>query len=198
MLAGYQATPIGGLASASVTFTLPTMSCTANDTALHAQFYAGVYADTLDAEAVANGYCSPTGPAYAFALATGGSAYEGSAAAGDVVVASLFQSRSSTYAEIHDMTNNEYWSIDDPNPVFSDTAIDIGTYSAQGTDLPTPTFAKVKFTNATVNGDYLGFDSPSQFNRASAGVLLIKSGKLTTTATGSAFSDTFKKAAWDS
>ena len=59
---------------------------------------------------------------------------------------------------------------------------------------PIPTFTTANFTNATVNGDYLGFDGPTELNVLNGGDLLIKSGKLHTSATGSVFTETFKKA----
>ena len=60
--------------------------------------------------------------------------------------------------------------------------------------IPVPTFTKVKFTNATVNGDYLGFDSPTEVNTLNGGDLLMKAGPLMTSGTGSSFSVKFKHA----
>ena len=116
------------------------------------------------------------------------------AAAGDVVVASLFQSGTSTWAEIHDLTANAFWFAN--NTVNQgDTVVDIGTYSeVSSSGRPVPTFTTANFTNATVNGDYLGFDSPTEVNALNGGDLLIKSGKLHTTGTGSVFTETFKHA----
>jgi hypothetical protein len=188
-LAGYQVTPSYGLASASVTFTVPTITCSATDLADGAILYNGVYTDSRYNEAFAYAYCSPGGPVYHSELETGSGSFIYSSAAGDVVVASLFQSGTSTVAEIHDLTAHENW-ISDTSGDRGDTVVDIGTL----TGLPVPTFTKVKFTNATVNGDYLGFDSPTRYNTLNGGDLLIKSGALTTSATGSSFSDKFKAA----
>jgi hypothetical protein len=192
-LAGYQATPTGGLASASVTFTVPKISCTTADKNKSAVEWNGVYTDSLDAYAFVAGYCTSSGAAYDWVFDTSaGSFDEPGAAAGDVVVASLFQSGSSTWAEIHDLTANVFWFAD--NPVNQgDTVVDIGTFN-ESPSRPVPTFTTANFTNATVNGDYLGFESPTEFNALNGGDLLIKSGKLHTTATGSAFTETFKKA----
>ncbi len=192
-LAGYQATPNGGLASASVTFTVPTVSCTATDRADGAIEWTGVYTNTLQTEAFVDGFCESSGPIYSYVLATeAGSFVQPGAAAGDVVVASLFQSGTSTRAEIHDLTNGQYW-FDDNAINQGETIVDIGTLT-EAPEVPVPTFTKLKFTNATVNGDYLGFGSPTEFNTLNGGDLLIKASALTTSAAGSSFSDTFKHA----
>ncbi len=193
-LAGYQATPTGGLASASVTFTVPAVSCTAADKADGAEEWNGVYTDTLQSYALVAGYCQPSGPAYNWQFSTLAGAFnETGAAAGDVVVASLFQSATSTWAEIHDLTAGAYWFAD--NPVNQgDTVVDVGTFNEVQGGLRIPTFTKAKFTNATVNGDYLGFDSPTQFNTLNGGDLLLKTGALVTSGNGSSFSETFKHA----
>ncbi len=193
-VAGYLATPNGGLASASVTFTVPTISCTAADKGEDATLEPGVFTDTLSAIAVVDAYCTSSGPAYNYLLATdSGSYFPTGAAPGHVVVASLFESATSTWAEIHDLTNGEYW-YDDNSANQGDTVADIGTLSFDYLDIPVPTFKKVLFTKATVNGDYLGFDSPTEYNTVNGSDLVIKAGALTTSATGSGFSDTFKHA----
>ena len=194
-LAGYQVTPSGGLASASVTFTVPAISCTAKDIADGAIEWTGVYTDTLETQAFVDGYCSSGGPIYSYVFATLARSFvQSGAAPGDNVVVSLFQSDTSTWAEIHDLTNGEHWvASNDVNQ--GDTVVDIGTYSADVCcGSPVPTFSKVKFSSATVNGDYLGFDNPTQYNTLNGGDLVIKSGALSTSATGSSFSDKFKAA----
>jgi hypothetical protein len=193
-LAGYQATPTGGLASASVTFAVPTISCTATDTADNAAFNTGVFTDSSDALAVIVASCASSGPTYSYFLATDSGQEDpvGGVAPGDVVVTSLFESATSTWTEIHNLTNGQHW-YDNNLANQGDTTVDLGTFSF-GSVSPVPTFSKIKFTNATVNGDYLGFDSPTQVNTLNGGDLLIKAGALTTSATGSSFSDTFKHA----
>ncbi len=192
-LAGYQLTPTGGLASASVTFTVPKITCTTSDKNKSAIEWNGVYTDSLQAYAFVAGYCTTSGTKYDWVFATNAGPFdEPGAAAGDVVVASLFQSSSSTYAEIHDLTANAVWFAN--NSVNQgDTTVDIGTYN-QSPGRPVPTFSTVKFTNATVNGDYAGFESPTEFNALNGGDLLIKTGHLATSGTGSTFSAAFKHA----
>jgi hypothetical protein len=58
-------------------------------------------------------------------------------------------------------------------------------------NVPLPSFAKTTLSNATVNGDYFGFESPTQYNALDGGVILVKSSALATGATGSAFSLAF-------
>ncbi len=193
-IAGNQATPNGSLASASVTFTVPAISCTTTDIADSATEWTGIYTDSSKAVAFVEADCTLNGPTYNYAVATlAASLFKPGAMPGDVVVASLFQSGTSTWAEIHDLTNGEYWFADnDVNQ--GDTVVDIGTYSFAYAGVRVPTFKKIHFTNATVNGDYLGFDSPTEYNTLNGGDLVIKAAALTTSATGSSFSDTFKHA----
>ena len=167
-LAGYQDTPTGGLASASVTFTVPKITCTTSDKNKSAIEWNGVYTDSLQAYAFVAGYCTTSGTKYDWVFATDAGPFdEPGAAAGDVVVASLFQSSSSTYAEIHDLTANVFWFAN--NSVNQgDTTVDIGTYN-QSPSRPVPTFSTVKFTNATVNGDYAGLREPNRVQRVERG-----------------------------
>ncbi len=195
-IAGYYFGPTGGLASASVTFTVPKITCTTSDKNKDAIQYDGTYTLALDVYALVGTSCGSTGASYQYYFATSaGSFIEPGAAPGDVVVTSLFQSGSATYAEIHDLTANVYWFAD--NTVNQgDTAVAIGALNGTYTGLPIPTYTTVKFSNATVNGDYLGFDSPGQYNTVnpSDSVLIAKPSKLKTTATGSSFSVAFKHA----
>jgi hypothetical protein len=193
-LAGYQIAPTGGLASASDTFTVPTITCTAKDDSTGAAQWDGVYTDTLQAYALVLTECTSTGPRYDWEFATNAGTFdEPGAKAGDVIVASLFQGASSTFAEIHDLTQSVYWFAD--NSVNQgDTTVDIGTLNGTFEGLLVPTYSKIKFLNATVNGDYLGFDGPSQFNTLNGGDLVVKTGALKTTGTGSTFSTTWKRA----
>jgi hypothetical protein len=195
-VAGYYFGPTGGLASASVTFTVPKITCTTSDKNKDAIQYDGVYTLSFSVYALVGTSCSSTGASYQYYFATdAGAITEPGAAPGDVVVASLFESASSTYAEIHDLTANVYWFAN--NSVNQgDTAVALGALSGTYSGVPVPTYTTVKFSNATVNGDYLGFDSPAAYNTVnpSDGVLIAKPSKLKTTATGSSFSVAFKHA----
>jgi hypothetical protein len=193
-LAGYQVTPAGGLASASDTFTVPKITCTAKDKSQSAIQWDGVYTDTLNTFALVATECLTSGPTYQYVFQTeAGSFVEPGAAPGDTVVTSLFQSGSSTWAEIHDLTANLYWFAD--NPVNQgDTVVDIGTLNGTFEGRPVPTYTTATLSNATVNGDYLGFDSPTQFNALNGGDLIAKAGKLKTNGSGSSFTVTFEHA----
>ena len=171
---------------------MPALSCTAKDDG--ANEWPGVYTDSLQTWALVDDYCTANGPGDNYEFKTLAAAFnKPGAAAGDVVVASLFQSATSTWAEIHDLTNGEYW-VASNNVNQGDTAVDLGTFNEVQVGVAVPTFSKIKFTNATVNGDYLSFDGPTQFNALNGGDLLMKAGALTTSATGPSFSDTFKHA----
>jgi hypothetical protein len=124
--------------------------------------------------------CNGTTPTYTYWLATpAGLIDEPGAAAGDVVVTSLFQTASWTEAEIHDLTNGQYWVATDDA---GGTAIDpgIGENEPYAT-ASLPQFTPTTFSSVQVNGDYLGFESPSQYilNRGS-GTLTRAAPSLTT------------------
>jgi hypothetical protein len=193
-LAGYQADPSGGLASASTTFTMPKITCNATQKDEGDAILFGVYTDDFNVYAFATAQCSTSGTAYTFDFSTpDGEFSEPSAVApGDVVVASLFESKTDTQAEIHDLSRGTHWLSADPGDI-GDTVVDIGTYNEETGGIPVAPFAKVSFTNNTVNGDYLGFDSPTQYNALNGGDTLIKTSALKTSATGSAFSLQYKK-----
>jgi hypothetical protein len=190
-LAGYQDTPTGGLASASVTFTVPKYTCTPAEEADGAFEANGVYTDDQQTLALVGAQCESGGAAYEYFFKVGSSdSAQLGAAPGDVIVASLFQSGSATFAKIHDLTNTDSW-VADESANLGDTVVDMGTF--RNPSLPVASYKKVAFTNAAVNGDDLGFESPTQVNVLNGGDLLEKTGGISTTATGSAFSVKFKK-----
>jgi hypothetical protein len=194
--AGYAVQPSAGLAGASVTFTVPTISCTATDDSDGAWQADGVYTikgSSLDTLALVQTFCNSSGPKYQYLLQTSaGTIVEPGAAPGDTVVASIFQTGSATWAKIHDLTQNLYWFADTSNQ--DDTLVVLGALNATFEGVPVPTYTKVHFSNATVNSDYLGFESPSAYNTLNGGDLVVKAGALKTTGTGSTFSTTFKHA----
>jgi hypothetical protein len=190
--AGYQATPMGGVASASVTFTIPKVSCSRPEKIAGSIFDAGLLTASEDVSALIAIRCSLTGTTYSYAVQTPASLNEQAGAApGDTVVVSMSESGSQSWAKVHDLTNGEYW--------FSDDAADPGdaTINVGVVDLSSiPSFAPFTLSNATVNGDFLGFEGAQQFNAVNTGggTVLVKSGKLKTTAGGSVFSVTFEHA----
>lgn len=193
-LAGYQATPAGGVASASATFTVPKFTCTNKDKTDVAEFDLGVYMDNFEAFSWINVICSIRGAVYYYLLGSGSGETSEPATAGDTVVTSVSESATTTFAEIHDLTNGQYWSHDGPNAA-DDTHVDIGSLNyvaANGQSIPT--FSKVTLSNASVNGDYLGFEAPTEYNALDGGVPLVNTGALATSASGSTFSLTFKHA----
>ena len=157
----------------------------------------GVFTADVDVDALVESYCASTGPKTRFFVNTpGGSLTEPGPTPGDTVVASMFQSGTTTGANVHDVTSGAFW-FENESANVGDTTIDIGSLNQfQLTNSPVPTFTKVHFSNATVNGDYLGFSGvgATQFNDLNGGDLLIKSGALSTTGAGTSFADTFKHA----
>ena len=119
---------------------------------------------TLGTFALAQESCSSGIPDYSFTVATpaGSASNLAGASPGDTVVASMFQSGTSTDADIRDLTSNTHWFESDPTNV-GDTGIGIGAFL----NGPVASFATTTMKNAQVNGQYLGFESPSQFKDVS-------------------------------
>jgi hypothetical protein len=185
-----------GLASVGVTFTVPTIMCSAADDSADAQQYDGVYTDTELDFALVVTYCNSAGPQYEFDLATEQqSVLVAGVAPGDTVQTSLLQSATTTWAESTDLTNGTY-EVATSNFNQGDTVVDIGTLNDPTGGFPIPTYTKIKFSNATVNGEYLGlgFSIPTEFETVNAGRVIAKPGALTITAVGSSFAVTFKHA----
>jgi hypothetical protein len=182
---GYVDTPSGGLASASVTFKIPVVNCTVTPDAAVSE---GVVTSTFGTSALAQESCASGSPSYSFSVATpaGSASNLAGASPGDTVVASMFQSGTSTDADIRDLTSNTHWFESDPTNV-GDTGIGIGAFL----NGPVASFATTTMKNAQVNGQYLGFQSPSQFKDVSTHTL-VASSALTTSAKGTSFTLTFK------
>jgi hypothetical protein len=159
--AGWQASPANGLASASATFTIPTITCSGNN---GNQLYFGWGADSGDTQLASTIQlsCDGTTPTYTYWLITpAGLVSEPGAAAGDVVVTSIFQTATNMEAEIHDLTNGEYWVARAAEAGNSGNPY-LGFNEPYATAAIQP-FTQVDFTSVEVNGDYFGFENPTQF-----------------------------------
>ena len=184
-LAGYQATPSAGLASASAEFKVPTVTCT---TTKFGYEYFGVYTNDISLTAWVGAYCNyqVTGPSYFYIVQTPAGSFQEPAAPGDQVVTSIFQTSTTSQAEVHDLTNGQFWYANDGN--LGESTINIGGYI----DPSVPSFPHFAMTNAQINGDYLAFESPTQYSDYNGTRPLVLSGALTTTASGTSFGVTFK------
>jgi hypothetical protein len=184
--AGWSATPLHGLASASATFKIPTLNCSSSN---GNQLYFGPFTN-VDTWSTIRLSCSGTTPTYSYWLSTpAGLVDEPGAAAGDVVVTSLFQTSSYTEAEIHDLTNGQYWvAADDAGGTA--TGVSFGENEPYAT-AAIPPFTPVTFSQVQVNGDYIGFESPTQYNLNRGSGTLVSSGALSDN--GSSFKVTFKQ-----
>jgi hypothetical protein len=182
--AGYLANPDNGFASASTTFVAPAESNCSNNTGLvfgvlgtSGGTSAGIYA------------CGPGG-GYDYLAETPAGVVEEPATPGDTIVASVFETGKWTEAEVHDITNGQYWDATYTANA-GDTGVDIGVETDEGP--PIVSFPAVSFTLCEVNGDYLGFESPERL-RATAfetNRVLMSSGSLTDH--GTSFRVTFKQ-----
>jgi hypothetical protein len=183
--AGYLDTPSAGLASASVTFKVPVANCAVSPA--NAIEYMGPFMPNLHTYAMVAAVCSSNVPAYEYVFSTPAASFtEPGAAAGDIVATSLFQSGTSTWAKIHDLTNGAFWFADDSTNV-GGTSVAIGSF----VQTPVASFAATTMSNVQVNGDYLGFESPTQYNAVSGTHTLEASSALRTTVSGTSFSLTF-------
>ena len=84
--------------------------------------------------------------------------------------------------------------VADNNVNQCDTGVDLGTCTRASSGRPVPTFTKIAFTDATVNRNRPGFDSPTQYNTMNVVDVLIRAGALTTSGAGSSYWDTFEHA----
>jgi hypothetical protein len=174
--AGYQLSPPHGVASVSTTFTVPTITCTKSGAG---QSY-GVWGfDTQTAwvgAAAVQTYCNGLTPTYNFyILANSANFTEPGAAPGDTVVASFYETPGWTQATVHDLTRNYTWVADwAPDSSYLPASnIWIGTQSIPGNGYVAK-FGVVKFTKTQVNGDSLGFQSPTAFDWANIAANRIK------------------------
>ncbi len=119
----------------------------------------------------------------------GQTSYHSGITPGDIVVASLFQGGSASWAEFHDLTNGSYWSATSSSDVA--TTVVIGSQSRAGV---LPTFRRIVYSNATVNGDYLGFASVGAqgFKDVVGSVTIMTAGPLRTSSSGTSFTVKFK------
>jgi hypothetical protein len=107
------------------------------------------------------------------------------ASPGDTVVVSAWQAASIVEAEVHDLTNHEYWYAN-ASPAGSVQGAYIGDQNPDGGVSP---FTTVTFTKCQINGDYLGFEAPIQYSEKTEKDTQISTGKV---APGDTFKLTFK------
>jgi hypothetical protein len=159
-------------ASVSATFKVPSITCSG---ALRGEAF-GVEADEngqIAAWAKANAVCSGTKATYKLdVLANATEFVEGGVSAGDVVVASAYQTSGYIASTVHDLTSGYTW-IADGSPIQSvyATSVYIGGTNTKYTWAP---FTTTSFTKVQINGDYLGYQSPSQYNYGFSGSLIAR------------------------
>jgi hypothetical protein len=187
---GYTAEPSAGVASASVSFTIPSVTCPAN----LGTGFVEIGPATYSAAAYIYVYCPGSGAAaqYDYDLTTPSGQEFRPANAGDAVVATIFETGTTTQAEIHDLTNGQYW-FDNYTSDAGDSEVYIGAFTDTAI-YEVPSFAPVTMSNVQINGDYLGFESPSQYNDSNPYThhVVIASSALKTAGGGSRFRLTFK------
>jgi hypothetical protein len=167
----YLTTPSGGVASASTTFHVPYLNCSSGTTSGQAYGVEADFSNSWDSGVVAwskvDALCNGTTPQYQFDVQANATEFiENGVSAGDLVTTSFFETSSVVQAIVHDMTSGYTW-IADGNPeaatevlvgatIFPSAVIGGYTHFAPAT--------VASFTKTQVNGDYIGFQSPSQYN----------------------------------
>jgi hypothetical protein len=173
----YIVTPANGVVSASTTFTVPTLNCSSG--AIAGQAY-GIEADFSNswssgtvARSKVNALCNGTVPQYQFDVFAGSTEFvKNGVSAGDVVVASYYQTSAVVQATVHDITSGYTW-VADGAPTGS-TYVVIGATVFYNSTIETYThFAPAStsaFTQAEVNGDYIGYQSPMEWRYRASGI----------------------------
>jgi hypothetical protein len=188
--AGYGNSESHGLASVSATFKIPTLNCS---TGISTPEYIGAYSGPSvppKAEAQITLACNGTTPTYTYHFSTAaGSFNEPGAAPGDTVVTSFYQTGSWTQAEIHDLTNGDNWYAN-TGAASTDFGYAVGVKEPNTTS-PIAQFTPVTFTSVQVNGTYLGYDTPIQYNLVRGADTLATTSVVTPH--GSAFNVTFRR-----
>jgi hypothetical protein len=198
--AGYFSYPgTGNVASASVTFKTPTFSCakTTDDEWLSPGVWiynsSGVLSQFSGVEFNCNDGATFTGDVICLdSYATCDDSM--TVSPGDRVVASLSESSTATIAAVHDLTSGTHVSISAAATTTDETVFvgDEGPMLASsGAVTRVPTFTKVLFSKAQVNGQYLGDWSPVRYNLATHGTKVQESAGVLT-GDCDAFSTTFK------
>jgi len=188
--AGYGALQTEGLASASATITVPRGSCGSSTAALQFGVFAGHGFSSIDLS------CATGSPVYTYDLDTPAEPIVEPAAFGDTVVTMLFETSQVIQAEVHDLTNGQYW-VDSTDEAGTDTGAIFGL--ASNDPAPIPSFAKTTFKSLQMNGDNIGFygddqqgEALTQLNLVPDRHTLVSTSGLS--ANGTSFVATFKQA----
>jgi len=185
--AGYLSEP-AGFASASATFTVPTVSCTSSQTGeeaigvmLQGSDDATVYQQD-DANALLE--CNAGTASYQLHVDAGSASFtEPGVSPGDTVVASIFQTSTVVEARVDDRTSGYTW--DAAGSPLSGTGwtwgVWTGAYYWGGGFVA---FTSSTFTKCQINGDYLTYSSPIQYNYKIGRQTAIRTGALNNTGDG--------------
>ena len=189
-VAGYDAAPTVGFASASATLVVPKLTCTSK-TSGSGQFLGlfdtnptsgNTQAHVVSAVSV---LCGSSGPTYSFfAYVEGLEVAPTGIKPGDTVVLSLVQTASVELATVDDLTTKE--TVTESNTPLPDSAIDVGVDSI----VPTEQFSKAVFTKVQVNGQYLNTVPSTQYDVLNGAKTLLKTSAIASP--GDSFSVTYK------
>jgi hypothetical protein len=183
--AGYFAEPSTGFASASATFTVPSVSCTSapSSESIGLQVQAndeGTVAIDWSDDAVVDVQCNDGTPSYSFDVDSGSNNFvEPGVSAGDVVVASIDQTTTVGVATVHDLTSHYTWVAEDTPFTESGVFWSIWTGAYYyGNSGSWAQFTSIPFSKCQINGDYLTYSSPAQYNYRPSGSVLVRTSAL--------------------
>jgi hypothetical protein len=173
--AGYFAYPgesNQGVSEASATFVMPSISCasSANDEWLLPGIWVYNSSGDLSEHVDVNFNCDGGSLVEESVVGVDGSYGSSiSVSPGDTVEASLSESGTATTGTIKDVTTGGIDQEVVASATTSDNTVFIGDAGpSQFSVSAVPTFSKLKFTQAFVNGEYLGDWSPAQYNLKTA------------------------------
>ncbi len=191
LMAGYYAAPTDGLASGSATFVVPTVHCASGQVGyqeiglfdidpISIFSYKGLQAGIQES-------CNGKTDSYGVLVLqnNGGIDLDGVLKAGDTVVTTMFQTSSLEVAEVHDLTNGQFWNTS--GETVSDSQISFGIFPDAQDVAP---FSDATFSDVQINGDYLTFESPKAYNLVSGSERIIATSSIARP--GDTFSLTYK------
>jgi hypothetical protein len=137
-------------------------------------------------DAVVDVQCNGGTPSYSFDVSSGSNNFtEPGVSAGDVVVASMYQTSSVVSATVHDLTSHYTWVAQ--NSPFTGSGVFWSVWTGAyyyGDSGSWAQFTTVPFSKCQINGDYLTYTSPTRYNYRPGGSVLVKTGALNSAGDG--------------
>jgi hypothetical protein len=156
-----------GFGSVSATFRVPTVTCTAGKSRGEVFGVQAIIQGQLAGMSLVAALCNSGTPQYEFQVTANATTFiEPGANPGDLVVASSFQTANVIQSTIHDITSGATWVADGSpiNNAGQALEIDVGVTNYTGSYPSWAPFTAITFSQVQVDGDYIGYQSPVQYN----------------------------------